>query len=70
MQVDGYSFDAQIDRIETYAKLPQMEIVRYYQDVGKSGKSIEGSPDFQKMLSDISEQKLQYHQNMIQLRLM
>ena len=59
MQVDGYSLDAQIDRIETYAKLHQMEIVGYYQDAGKSGKSIEGRPDFQKMLSDISEQKMQ-----------
>lgn len=30
-----------------------MEIVGIYEDAGKSGKTIEGRPAFQKMLSDI-----------------
>ena len=38
-----------------------MQIVNYYEDAGKSGKSIEGRPAFKKMLSDIeSGQSVDY----------
>ncbi len=53
IQVDGYSLDAQITALERYAKSRELEIVGRYQDAGKSGKSIEGRPEFQKMLGDI-----------------
>ena len=54
IQVDGYSLDAQRDRITKFAEYQNMEIVHEYCDAGKSGKSVSGRPEFQKMLDDIS----------------
>lgn len=42
IQVDGYSLADQMKSIETYAKAYDIEIVKTYEDKGKSGKSIEG----------------------------
>lgn len=53
MQVDGYSLDGQKNSLKRFAEREEMEIVGIYEDAGKSGKSIEGRPAFQKMLSDI-----------------
>ncbi len=55
MQVDGYSLDAQKDRLVKFAEFQGMEIVREYCDAGKSGKSITGRPEFQQMLQDVSD---------------
>lgn len=55
MQVDGYSLDAQKDRLVKFAEFQGMEIVREYCDAGKSGKSITGRPEFQKMLQDVAD---------------
>ena len=57
MQVDGYSLDAQKDRLVKYAQYQNMEIVREYCDAGKSGKSITGRPEFAQMLKDIEEER-------------
>lgn len=53
MQVDGYSLEAQKSILKRYADREGMIIVEIYEDAGKSGKSIEGRPSFQKMLLDI-----------------
>ncbi len=53
MQVDGFSLDAQNDRIQKYADYKDYEIVGRYEDAGKSGKSIDGRLEFQKMMDDI-----------------
>ncbi len=53
MQVDGYSLDGQHNRILRFGEREEMVCVGKYQDAGKSGKSIEGRPDFKKMLADI-----------------
>ena len=53
IQVDGYSLDAQKDKLRKYAEFQDMEIVGEYSDEGKSGKSVEGRPEFQQMLKDI-----------------
>ena len=42
MQVDGYSLDAQKEKLKRYAEFQNMEIVNEYSDEGKSGKSVEG----------------------------
>lgn len=42
MQVDGYSLDAQKDKLRKYAEYQEMSIVGEYSDEGKSGKSVEG----------------------------
>lgn len=57
MQVDGYSLDAQKDRLEKFAEFQGMEIVREYCDAGKSGKSITGRPEFQQMLQDVADDR-------------
>ena len=42
IQIDGYSLDAQKNRMKAYADYNDYEIVHEYEDAGKSGKSIEG----------------------------
>lgn len=57
MQTDGYSLNAQKERLRSYAKAFNYEIVNEYEDAGKSGKSIDGRPEFKMMLEDIQSNK-------------
>ena len=57
MQVEGYSLDAQKDKLRKYADYQEMSIVGEYSDEGKSGKSVEGRPQFKQMLADIESGK-------------
>lgn len=57
MQVDGYSLDAQKDKLKRYAEFQNMVIAGEYSDEGKSGKNIDGRPQFQQMLKDIEAMK-------------
>lgn len=57
MQVEGYSLEAQKERLRKYADFQEMVIVGEYSDEGKSGKSIEGRQEFMQMLRDIEEGK-------------
>jgi len=57
MQIDGYSLDAQKNRLKAYADFNQYEIVGEYEDAGKSGKSIEGRTEFSRMMEDIKSGK-------------
>lgn len=57
MQVDGYSLDAQKDKLTKYAEFQDMQIVGEYSDEGKSGKNTEGRPQFTQMLKDIENGK-------------
>ena len=56
-QTEGYSLEAQTERLRKYAEYKEMEVVREYCDAGKSGKSITGRPEFQRMLQDVSEER-------------
>ncbi|KAF5069637.1 hypothetical protein DSECCO2_231040 [anaerobic digester metagenome] len=56
MQVDGYSLEAQKDRLVRHAYGANLHIVGEYSDAG-SGKNIEGRPDFLRMLENIKKQK-------------
>ena len=40
-------------KLKRYAEFQNMEIVNEYSDEGKSGKSVEGRPEFQRMLDNI-----------------
>lgn len=53
MQVDGYSLEGQVTCMKNFADREGMTVVNNYEDAGKSGKSIDGRPAFQKMLADI-----------------
>ena len=57
MQVDGYSLDAQRDKLRKYADYEDMVVAGEYSDEGFSGKNIQGRPEFQRMLNDIQEGK-------------
>ncbi len=57
MQIDGFSLDAQKERVRRYAEAFNYEIAGEYEDAGKSGKSIEGRAEFKKMLEDIQSNK-------------
>ena len=41
MQVDGFSLDAQKERLRKYADFQEFTVAGEYSDEGKSGKSIE-----------------------------
>lgn len=54
MQVEnGESLDAQLYELKKYAEYRGFQIVGEYVDAGFSGRSIEGRPDFRRMLDDI-----------------
>ena len=57
IQVDGYSLEAQKEKIRKYAEYQDMEIVGEYSDEGFSGKNIKGRHEFQRMLHDIEDCK-------------
>lgn len=57
MQTEGYSLEAQRQRILDYAKYRNFTIVGEYSDAGFSGKNIAGRVQFQQMLSDIGSKK-------------
>jgi site-specific DNA recombinase len=57
MQVDGFSLDAQKEKLRKYAEYQDMIIAGDYCDEGKSGKNVEGRPQFLRMLRDIESGK-------------
>ena len=57
VQVEGFSLDAQRDRIMRYADGNDFKIVGEYCDAGKSGKNMAGRPQFKQMLDDIESGK-------------
>ena len=52
-QTEGYSLEAQVERLREYAEYRNLQIVGEYCDAGKSGKSIKGRPAFQEMMDEI-----------------
>lgn len=56
-QTEGFSLEAQQERLREYAEYRDLDIVGEYCDAGKSGKSIKGRPEFQQMMEDIITQK-------------
>ena len=57
IQVDGFSLDAQRERLRRYAEYQELVIMGEYADEGKSGKNIDGRPAFKRMLEDIEAGK-------------
>ena len=57
MQIDGYSLEAQRTRMRAFAEFNEYEIAGEYEDAGKSGKSIEGRDEFNRMMEDIKTGK-------------
>ena len=57
MQLEGYSLEAQEEKIRQQCKVWNLEIVSDYCDEGKSGKTVEGRDQFLKMCKDIKSGK-------------
>lgn len=57
VQVDGYSLDAQKEKLRKYAEYQGFVIAGEYSDEGFSGKNIQGRFEFQRMMKDIQEEK-------------
>ena len=57
IQVDGYSLDAQKDKLRKYAEYQDMTIVSEFSDEGFSGKNIKGRPEFSRMMEKIESGK-------------
>lgn len=56
-QTEGYSLEAQQEKLRGYAEYRGLQIAGEYCDAGKSGKTIVGRPAFLQMLDDISSEK-------------
>lgn len=57
VQVDGYSLDAQKEKLRKYAEYQGFVIAGEYSDEGFSGKNIQGRFEFQRMMKDIQEER-------------
>ena len=55
MQVDGYSLDAQRDKLLKEAEHRGMQVVEEFRDEGRSGKNVSGRPKFQEMMKRIQD---------------
>lgn len=55
-QVQGFSLDGQKRELIECAKAKGLEVAEIYVEEGKSGKSIEGRDEFQRMMSDVTKQ--------------
>lgn len=56
-QTEGYSLEAQQERLKEYAEYRELQVAGIYCDAGKSGKNIKGRPAFMQMMTDIKSQK-------------
>jgi site-specific DNA recombinase len=56
-QTEGYSLEAQQERLRQFADYKDLKVVGEYCDAGRSGKSIKGRPAFMEMLDDITGEK-------------
>ena len=53
IQMDGYSPDAQKDKLRKYAEYQDMTIVFEFSDEGFTGKNIKDRPEFSRMMEKI-----------------
>ena len=51
IQIEGFSLSAQLQECQKMAEIYKMNVVGIYSDEGKSGKDVEGRPEFQKMIT-------------------
>ena len=54
MQIDGFSLEAQEERLRREAKYKEFDVVEVFADKGKSGKNTSGRPEFRRMMDRIA----------------
>lgn len=57
-QIKGFSLNVQLEDIKKYCEENGYILIDHYEDPGESGSTIEGRPNFVKMLSDIENKKI------------
>lgn len=57
-QIEGYSLEGQKRYLKEWAEFEGMTVIDTYVDAGKSGKSISGRDEFQRMLNDIATRQI------------
>ena len=57
-QVEGFSLEGQKRYLREWAEFEGMTVVEVYVEAGKSGKSIDGRDEFQRMLNDIATKRI------------
>ncbi len=57
VQVDGYSLDAQKEKLRKYAEYQDMTVVSEFSDEGFSGKNTKGRPEFTRMMEQIESRE-------------
>ena len=65
MQVDGYSLDAQRDKLRKYAAYEDMVIAGEYSDEGFSGKNIQGRQNIRRISAESGQLKDQHIGNAV-----
>ena len=55
---EGFSLPEQKERLETYCKFKDYEIVDYYEDAGISAKTGNFRPEFERLKEDIKSKKI------------
>ena len=55
---EGYSVDAQKEKLEQYCKLKDIEKYEFYIDGGWSGSNID-RPEMKRMMNEITEKKIE-----------
>ena len=55
---DGFSINAQKEKLTKYAEANDWSIFDYYIDDGISGKNLDGRPEVTRMLKDVEEGKI------------
>lgn len=61
MQVDGFSLDAQKEKLRRYAEFQDFVIAGEYSDEGKSGKTLKADPNFKLCLTTYPKEKTMYN---------
>lgn len=56
---EGFSLEAQYDRLLEFIKMNGWDLVRVYTDPGISGKNVKDRPGFQEMLTDLKQDKFE-----------
>ena len=56
--MDGYSLDAQKDKLRKYAEYQDMTVVSEFSDEGFSGKNIKCRPEFTRMMEKLNRVRM------------
>lgn len=59
-QENGFSLGEQQEKLEALCKYKGFEVFKVYKDAGISAKDMEHRPEFQQMLQDMKDKKINY----------